>query len=405
MYYATISYKSYNNVHFDSNRGKMMFAARAFSKLSKVDQINIDDIVFPLHYKMTSIMLLIITLFTYMNQYVREAMICDEEVLPHISQYCFLNGTYIIISDNETYNALTSGIRHVTMISLKPTDKLRYQSYYGMMSIVLLIQSIFFYVPRYLWVIWEGEQTKKIMLGLDMPIMIEECEKERKILYMKYFIRSRGRHNFYALRFLICQILNLINVIGQIFFINYFLGGDFLTYGVDVLHYMFGKSIKFNPMLRIFPNFAHCSVNMYGIQRNTLCVLPMNFPNQTIFLFLWYWLFILSIFTTFSVVIFIAIFQFRFLQTYLVGMWTTQLTSKQIKPLIKNCRFGDWFMLYQLNKNIDSLIFESIIVDLTATFESINRYEGRQPLRWERQDELIKELKEYLRENQIKINK
>ena len=36
------------------------------------------------------------------------------------------------------------------------------------------------------------------------------------------------------MRFFICEVLNFINVVGQIYFVDFFLGGEFSTYGRDV---------------------------------------------------------------------------------------------------------------------------------------------------------------------------
>merc|ERR1712038_1393836 len=52
---------------------------------------------------------------------------------------------------------------------------------------------------------------------------------------VKDFRLHRGTHSTYALRFFACELLNFINCIGQIFFIDTFLNGEFSTYGLRVL--------------------------------------------------------------------------------------------------------------------------------------------------------------------------
>ena len=44
----------------------------------------------------------------------------------------------------------------------------------------------------------------------------------------------RQNHNFYAFRFFACEFLNLVNVLFQIYFIDFFLDGEFTTYGSEV---------------------------------------------------------------------------------------------------------------------------------------------------------------------------
>ena len=46
--------------------------------------------------------------------------------------------------------------------------------------------------------------------------------------------RNRSKHNWYAAKFFFCESLNLINVVGQIYFMDLFLGGEFTTYGSEV---------------------------------------------------------------------------------------------------------------------------------------------------------------------------
>ena len=42
---------------------------------------------------------------------------------------------------------------------------------------------------------------------------------------ISYFQINKGHHNAYASKFFFCELLNLINVIGQIFLMDKFLGG------------------------------------------------------------------------------------------------------------------------------------------------------------------------------------
>jgi len=46
----------------------------------------------------------------------------------------------------------------------------------------------------------------------------------------------------------------------------------------------------------------------------------------------------------------------------------------QVDNIAQKCQIGDWFVLYQLGKNIDPLIYREIISDLAR------RLEGREPV-------------------------
>ena len=52
----------------------------------------------------------------------------------------------------------------------------------------------------------------------------------------------------------------MVNVVGNIYFIDKFLGGTFLTYGVDVINLPDqDPETRVDPMVRIFPRLAKCT--------------------------------------------------------------------------------------------------------------------------------------------------
>ena len=71
--------------------------------------------------------------------------------------------------------------------------------------------------------------------GLNLPIVAKDVKDERITTLIGYFTDRRNNNEWYAARFFLCEVLNLINVIGQIFFMDFFLGGEFTTYGTDVI--------------------------------------------------------------------------------------------------------------------------------------------------------------------------
>ena len=98
--------------------------------------------------------------------------------------------------------------------------------------------------------------------------------RERKLAIVNYMSRTFYYHNLYATKFVICEILNLLNIIGQMYFINYFLHGQFLTYGVDVWNYDYASSNAtndpFEPMRRTFPKVfcTNNAINIFGFNSN-----------------------------------------------------------------------------------------------------------------------------------------
>ena len=67
---------------------------------------------------------------------------------------------------------------------------------------------------------------------------IDKAARSEKIaLIVKYIQLNRGQHSFYFLKYFGCEILNFVNVVGQMFFMDMFLGYEFSTYGLNVINY------------------------------------------------------------------------------------------------------------------------------------------------------------------------
>ena len=72
--------------------------------------------------------------------------------------------------------------------------------------------------------------------GLIVPIVDAKEKTEKIAKLLNYFKepRNHNKHNWYAIKFYFCEFLNFVNVIGQIFLMDFFLGGEFTTYGSEV---------------------------------------------------------------------------------------------------------------------------------------------------------------------------
>ena len=66
---------------------------------------------------------------------------------------------------------------------------------------------------------------------MNVPILEPDAKKDRLKILVDYFTVNRNNHTFYAFKFFLCELLNFINVVGQIYFMDFFLDGEFTTYG------------------------------------------------------------------------------------------------------------------------------------------------------------------------------
>lgn len=107
-------------------------------------------------------------------------------------------------------------------------------------------------------------------------------------------------HSTYAIGYILCEVINTVNIIGNIYITNKFLGGSFLSYGIEVFKYDPHRGDQFNPMEVTFPRLTKCNFFKYGpsgtVQNmDAMCILAQNVLNEKIYLFLWIWFFILAI--------------------------------------------------------------------------------------------------------------
>ena len=134
---------------------------------------------------------------------------------------------------------------------------------------------------RYLWKLWEGGKMKMLVQGkcknipfllirvgvvyfvthcqystaeLNLPIVEADIKNDRLNILVDYFNDTRHNHDGYTFRFFFCELLNFVNVVGQIYFMDFFLGGEFTTYGSDVLAMSeLPQEDRYDPMAAVFP--------------------------------------------------------------------------------------------------------------------------------------------------------
>jgi hypothetical protein len=344
--------------------------------LLKIDSVCIDNNVFRLHYKATVIILVAFSLLVTSRQYIGDPIDCivDEIPLHVMDTYCWIYSTFTI--PNRLGGTIGKDIIQPGVAShVEGEDEVKHHKYYQWVCFVLFFQAMLFYVPRYLWKTWEGGRIKMLVLDLNYPIVNEDCKQDRKKLLVDYFSTNLHTQNFYAIRFFICELLNFINVLAQIYFMDFFLDGEFTTYGSDVVKFTeMEPEEREDPMSRVFPKVTKCTFHKYGpsgsVQKfDGLCVLPLNIVNEKIYVFLWFWFIILTLVTGFSLVYRTAIVMLPNLRLYLLRARSRLSSQEQIETIARKCQIGDWFVLYQLGKNIDPLIYKELIGDLAKKLE------------------------------------
>lgn len=344
--------------------------------LLKLDTVCIDNNVFRLHYKATVVILVAFSLLVTSRQYIGDPIDCIvDEIPPNVMDtYCWIYSTFTI--PNRLAGTIGKDIVQPGVAShVEGEDEVKYHKYYQWVCFVLFFQAMMFYVPRYLWKTWEGGRIKMLVLDLNCPVVTEDCKADRKKLLVDYFTSNLRTQNFYAYRFFICEVLNFINVIIQMYFMDVFLDGEFSSYGSDVIRFTeMEPEQREDPMSRVFPKVTKCTFYKYGpsgsVQKfDGLCVLPLNIVNEKIYVFLWFWFIILTFLTFISLIYRFAVVIGPQLRLYLLRARSRLSPQDQIETIAKKCEIGDWFVLYQLGKNIEPIIYKELISDLAKKLE------------------------------------
>ena len=232
-----------------------------------------------------------------------------------------------------------------------PGEKKVYHKYYQWVCFVLFLQAVMFYIPRYLWKLWEAGRLRSLVLGLNCPIMPENDRNQQLSLLVHYLKANFRYHNNYFYYFVFCEILNFVNVILQMYLVDAFLGGAFSTYGLDVLKYTeMDQDVRVDPMIAVFPRMTKCTFHRYGssgdVQRHdALCILPLNIVNEKIYIFLWFWFVFLAIISAVILVYRLFIIFFPHLR-YVTLRSRARLTDRyHLRVVMDVAKMGDWFLL------------------------------------------------------------
>ncbi|BAF45597.1 c6.1 [Tranosema rostrale ichnovirus] len=342
--------------------------------LLKVHSISIDNDFFRLHYKLTVIMLLVTSLVIMARQFLKNPMDCYFPDLPGTSYntYCYIHLKFLVErSDTREVGEklLDSGVSGITT-----EDESKICSYDQWVLIALFVQAILFYIPHYLWKTWEGGRMKILAIEPVIRVQKKNRVKEYSGPLVEYFCSQLHSHNNYAYKYFTCELLNLINVVGQIYLMNAFIAKDFLY--DEIYKMIFNQRLNetmTNPMEQVFPTIAKCTYREYGSSgtleeyTNGICVLTQNSMNQKIFVLLWFWCHVLAAISALIVIFRIVTLLFPSIRFY--GFRSNNMnTARYSQVIFHKLQIGDWFLLKMLQQNISSVAYDELICGMAQRF-------------------------------------
>jgi len=366
---------------------------------TKFSQVWIDNFVFRLHCKVTVFILFVACVLVSVGQFFGDPIDCivASEIPDGVMDtYCWIHSTFTLPKFVDSQVAPGVG-----PVPVADEDEVVEHKYYQWVCFTLFVQGCCFLIPFTLWKHWEGGKLSIILknatfenFDLQHKVHDERMPKfpkpvsllDRKklnvaVATMKDFflqqISNKTKSNYF-LKFTICEVLNLFNVLFQIVFLDIFFDGVFTTYGSDVLA-MSQEDPEFrnDALNNVFPKVAKCTFNKYGptgtIQTfDGLCILSLNIINEKIYVLLWFWFVFLSTMSAIQLVWRVFSFTSRSGREFLLKQKTNQIaTSEDISNCCGRLSLGDWFILIQLGENIDVHVFAELIQQIAKSFNKV----------------------------------
>jgi len=221
-----------------------------------------------------------------------------------------------------------------------------------------------FYVPKYLWKAKEGKRLRALITELRIRHIKEMSEYDRLRLAQD-LADTLLISNDYFYFFIFCEIIYFIHLLFQIWFTNMFLGGYFLSLGIEWMNYShMEEDNRYDPLIRTFPRLTKCSFHKYGYSgtievHDALCFLPLNIVNEKIYVILWFWFVFLLIVTLFYLIYRILLVIFPILRFWRLKSIAPSTDRKFLRRLTS--RTGNWFILNFVANNMKPSHFRDLI--------------------------------------------
>lgn len=349
----------------------MVSAVAGFVKVRYlVDKAIIDNMVFRAHYRITSAILFVCCIIVTANNLIGDPINCinDGGVPGHvINTFCWITYTYTLPGQ------LHKPLEHVGHPGLgnEHLEEKRYHSYYQWVPFMLFFQGVLFYIPHWIWKNWEEGKIRMVSDGMRGALVgAKEERTARQNRLVQYVTETMHMHNTYAFGYFFCETLNFANVVMNIFFVDLFLGGAFLTYGSEVINFSnMNQENRTDPMIAVFPRITKCTFHKFGptgsIQsHDALCVLALNILNEKIYIFLWFWFIMLSVLSGLALAYSMAVVMLPSTRETILKRRFRFGTPAGVSSLIRKTQVGDFLLLHLLGQNMNLMVFGEILDEL-----------------------------------------
>jgi len=366
-----------------------------FKKIATGQKTQDDDFADRLSHRYTVIFLFIFCILVGSTQFVGSPIACwapahfTGAMCSYTNAICWIANTYYVASDD--------------VLPTPNAPREHRINYYQWVPFILFLMAFLFYVPFAIWHVLSKQnnvETKAVMKVIDSMDQSntesrEKCLRAvarivdrsidfnrdysdqtclgslRRLMNRCFLPLSKQDGSYISALYIICKILYLVNVCGQFFLLNSFMGPDYNIYGFQVIRDLWqGRDFWESPR---FPRVTMCDFTIRTLgennQRNTIqCTLPINLFNEKIFIFIWFWLVVVATLTAYSFFVWIGNFsggsRSSFVRRYMRSADNVLSTKCFDDFVFKYLRQDGVFLLRIVKKNSNDLVVGELVMAL-----------------------------------------
>ncbi|VDM17609.1 unnamed protein product [Hydatigera taeniaeformis] len=377
---------------------------------SATTYVGVEDLADRANFQWNVIVLLISMVLVTVRQYFMAPLVCylpttvsGGNAESYVTNLCWVEGTFPI--------NLTTGVVPTDVKAWSSTNP-GIMNYYQWVPLVLGLQAIIYYVPRIIWSIFTynrtGTDLQSLIRTADSAAKDEGEKREKAVRHMakslelllfnrrEYHHRSGGplarvlrglpgkRHgNNLIYYYIFIKILYVCIGISQLYLMYTFLRFDrkegYLFFGWKLLDDI--RRGRLWTETQVFPRVGACRHTLQHVAAgNNLfaqCVLPINMLNEKIYIFLYFFLAGVMLFTVISIPLWLfRISKYRqrhFVKRFLKMADVYNRDDSQLKDLIDRfinefLRQDGHFLLRMLSMNAGDLITVEIVCCLFGNY-------------------------------------